>query len=125
VDGTQLAKALAERLSEVLPDGFSITSEGHNLWLDTPDGLGSSAWAGAVDRDPTDFALYPRAAWVVLSSIQDGVSLTLREFWPLVEVNEQHQLAMPGAKVVGDSLVLWYGSEDAPTIRFRPIKLTD
>ena len=125
VDGTQLAKVLAERLSEVLPDGFSITSEGHNLWLDAPDGFGNSAWAGAVDEDPTDFSLYPGAARVVLSSIQDGVSLTLREFWPLVQVDGRRQMAMPGAKVVGDSLVFWYGSEDAPAIRFRPIKLTD
>ena len=82
MDGTQLASALAERLAQVLPKGFSISSQGHELWLDTPDGFGNSAWAGAVDENPTDLSLYPGAAWVVLSSIQDGVSLTLREAWP-------------------------------------------
>jgi hypothetical protein len=125
MNGTRLARALAEQLAHVLPEGFSISSEGHSLYLAAPDGFGNSAWAGAVDEDPTDLALYPGAVWNVLSSVQDGVSLTLREFWPLVEVDEQHQMAMPGARVVGDSVVFWYGSEDAPAIRFRPIKLTD
>ena len=35
MDGTQLASALAERLAQVLPEGFSISSQGHWLWLDT------------------------------------------------------------------------------------------
>ena len=108
MDGTQLASALAERLAQVLPEGFSISSDGHELWLDTPDGHGNSAWAGGVDQDPTDFSLYSGAAWVVLSSIQDGVSVTLREPWPLMMVGSQHQMAMPGAKVVDGALELWY-----------------
>jgi hypothetical protein len=125
MDGTQLASALAERLAQVLPEGFSISSAGHELWLDTPDGFGNSAWAGAVDENPTDLSLYSGAAEVVLSSIQDGVSLTLREPWPLELVGRQHQMAMPGAKVVDGALELWYGNEDAPAIRFQPINLRD
>lgn len=125
MDGTRFAAALVERLALVLPKGFSISSEGHNLTLDTPDGLGNSAWAGAVDENPTDFALYPDAAWVVLSSIQDGVTLTLRECWPLIIVGGEHKMAMPGAKVAEDTLELWYGDEEAPVIRFPPIKLSE
>jgi hypothetical protein len=74
IDGTQLASALAERLAQVLPEGFSISSDGHDLWLDTPDGVGTSACAGAVDYNARDLALYAGAATTVLSSIQDGVS---------------------------------------------------
>jgi len=125
MNGTQLASALAERLAKVLPEGFSISSKGHDLWLDTPDGLGNSAWAGAVDEDPTDLSLYPGAASVVLSSIQDGVSVTLGDPWPLVMVGSSHQMAMPGAKVVDGVLELWYGDDDAPTIRFQPIELRE
>jgi hypothetical protein len=125
MDGTQLASALAERLAQVLPEGFSISSDGHDLWLDTPDGAGTSVWAGVVDHNPTDLSLYTSAADTVLSSIQDGVSVTLREPWPLVMVGGEHQMAMPGAKVVDEVLELWYGDEDAPAIRFQPIRLRD
>ena len=58
-----------------------------------------------------DLSLYTSAAWTVLSSIQDGVSVTLREPWPLGMVGSEHQMAMPGAKVVDDVLELWYGDE--------------
>ena len=40
-----------------------------------PDGVGTSAWAGVVDHNPMDLSLYTSAAWTVLSSIQDGVSV--------------------------------------------------
>jgi hypothetical protein len=125
MDGTQLASALAERLAQVLPQGFSISSTGYELWLDTPDGYGNSAWAGAVDQNPTDLALYSGAAWQVLNSIQDGVSVTLREPWLLEMVSGKRQMAMPDAKVVDGVLDLWYGQEDAPVIRLQPIKLRD
>ena len=123
MDGTQLASALAERLAQVLPEGFFVSSDGHDLWLDTPDGVGTSAWAGVVDHNPMDLSSYASAAWTVLSSIQDGVSVTLREPWPLVMVGREHQMAMPGAKVVDEVLQFWYGDEDAPAIRFQPIKI--
>ena len=108
MDGTELASALAERLAQVLPEGFSISAEGHELWLDTPDGYGNSAWAGAVDENPTDLSLYSDAAWQVLNSIQDGVSMTLRRPWPLMMVGSKRHMAMAGAKVVDGALELWY-----------------
>jgi len=51
--------------------------------------------------------------------------MTLREPWPLVMMGGEHQMAMPGAKVVDAVLELWYGDEDAPAIRIQPIKLRD
>jgi hypothetical protein len=125
MDGTQLASALAERLAQVLPEGFSISSMGHELWLDTPDGYGNSAWAAAVDENSTDLSLYSGAAENVLNSIQDGVSMTLRKPWPLEMVGGKRQMAMPGAKVIDGALELWYGKEDAPAIRLQPINLRD
>ena len=122
-NGTRLASALAERLAQVLPEGFSISSEGQWLWLDTPDGFGSSAWAGAVDENPTEVTLYSGAAETVLSSVQDGVTVTLRAPWPLVMVGGKHQMAMPGAKVVDGVLEMWYGNEETPVIRLEPIEL--
>jgi hypothetical protein len=62
--------------------------------------------------------LHPGAAWAVPSSVQDVVGLTLRECWPLVIVGGEHQMAMPGAKVVDGALELWYGNEDAPRFGF-------
>jgi len=116
--------ALVERLAEVLPPGFSITSNRSDLWLDTPDNVGCSAWAGGVDRDPTDLERYAGAAESVLSNIQDGVSETLKDPWPRLDAPGR-QMAMPGARLVGDTLTMWYGREEAPVLRLRPITLSE
>lgn len=120
--GIQLAAALAVRLAPVLPEGFSISAIGDNLWLDTPDGLGTNGWAGAVDQDPGSIDLLEGAAWTALSGVQDGVSVTLYEFWPMVD-GPGHEMALPGAKVIADQLHVWYGPEANPTILFEPIPL--
>jgi len=125
MDGTQLASALAERVAQVLPEGFSISSDGHELWLNTPDGYGNSAWTGGVDENPMDFSSYAGAAWVVLNSIQDGVSITLREPWPLMMVGRQHLMAIPGLR---SSMARWSCGTATRTRQpfgFPPIKLGD
>ena len=124
MDGTQLAKALADRLAEVLPPGFSVTADGTSLWLSTPDGLGTSAWTGGVDQNAADLDLYAGVAWVILSGVQDGVTVALREPWPSLG-GSVHQMALPGSRVVGDTLLCWYGMEEAPVISLAPIRLGD
>lgn len=121
---TELTQALAERLAEVLPPGFDISTEMDCVTLDAPDGFGMKVWLGAADEDPTDLSLLPGAVCNAMSSVQDNVSRTLREPWPRLDAPGR-QLALPGAKVAGHTLTFWYGSEDNPVIRFRPIALTD
>jgi hypothetical protein len=94
------------------------------LWLHTPDDVVCSAWAGGVDRNPTDPQRYADAVETVLSGIQDGVSETLRDPWPRQETSRL-EMAMPGARLVGDMLMIWYGREDAPVVRLRPPQIRE
>lgn len=94
------------------------------LWLDTPDDVGCSAWAGAIDEDPTDLERYAGAAENVLRSIQDAVSETLKSPWPRLDAPGL-EMAAPGARLVGDAVTMWYGREEAPVVRFHPIALRE
>ena len=119
----QFRSELALRLNEVLPEGFHATPGWDDIELDAPDGLGTSGWTGQVDRDPTNLDLYVAAGWNVLSSVQDCVAITLREVWPMETAEPEHRMGLPGSKVEGTVLYLWYGPEENPTLRLRPIEL--
>lgn len=80
-------------------------------------------WAGQVDRNPGNLDSYRDAGCNVLNCLQDNVAVTLREVWPLETAEPEHRMAMPGGKVEGTVLYLWYGPEENPTVRLRPIEL--
>jgi hypothetical protein len=114
---------VAAGLSEVLPEGFVASPTADGVWLHTPDHLGNLGWAGHIEQDPGNPEAFRDAAWNVLNSLQDGVCLTLREFWPMARDEPEHQMAMPGARLDGSTLHMWYGDEQAPTVRLRSLDL--
>lgn len=120
----QFRVELARRLNEVLPEGFHATPTRDGIYLETPDGLGTSGWTGQVDRDPANPDSYRDAGWNVLSSVQDCVAVTIREVWPMETTEPEHRMAYPGSKVEDTVLYIWYGPEENPTLRLRPIELT-
>jgi hypothetical protein len=123
--GPVFRRELAERLNEVLPDGFAASPTEDGVWLATPDGLGSEGWAGQIEQSPDDLEAFGAAAWTVLNSIQDGVCLTLHEWWPMSATAPRRDLPLPGTRVDGRVLRLWFGDEHAPTMQLRSIDLSD
>jgi hypothetical protein len=119
----EFRRALAASIAEILPAGFSAVSVEEGVWLETPDGLGTLGWAGHMDRDPTNLVLFRDAALIALSSIQDGVSMTTRDCWPRLRTTSKREMALPGARLDGTVLHMWYGSEEAPTVLLPPIEL--
>jgi hypothetical protein len=119
----QFRAGLSHRLNQILPDGFKTSPTEDGIWLDAPDGLGALGWAGHIDKDPSNFALYREAGVNVLSSLQDCVSMTLREFWPLAATEPEHRMAMPGGRIEGAVLYLWYGQEISPIVSLDSIDL--
>jgi hypothetical protein len=59
----------------------------------------------------------------LLSQIQDVVSETTTEPWPLVMTNGRRDMAGGQAAVVGDELLMWYGDRDAPVLRIPAVSL--
>ena len=121
----QFRAEFARRLNEVLPEGFHATPGSDDIELDAPDGLGTSGWTGLVDRDPANLESYIAAGWNVLSGFQDCVVMTLREGWPMETTTPEYRMAYPGSKVEGTVLYLWYGPEESPVVRLRPIDLVE
>lgn len=114
---------LSRRLNDILPNGFETSPTNDGVWLDAPDGYGTLGWAGHVDEDPSDLALYREAGVNALNGLQDCVAMTLHEFWPMAATEPEHRMAMPGGKVEGTALHLWYGDEGSPVVRLGPIEL--
>ena len=114
----QFRAELASRLNEVLPDGFHASASEPGVCLDAPDGLGTWTWAGQFEADPDNLALYRDAGCMLLDSLQDCVSVTLREVWPMAATEPEHRMATPGGKVEGTVLHLWCGDEESPALGF-------
>lgn len=120
-----LAAALADRLNQIVPDGFTVRSEGVsvNLYLDGQDLGGSPALELLADRDGRGAGEKIEAAvQAVLSDIQDRIIEARKGPWP--EVSQRGaDLPMPDSRVTGDELRLWFGDENAPVISVAPVAL--
>ena len=123
ITADQFRRELACRVNEVFPAGFQASPMGDGIWLDAPDGYGMLQWAGHIAEDPLDLDLYRQAGIRVLDGFQDCVSMTLREFWPMAATEPEHRMAMPGGKVEGTMLRLWYGDAANPVVSLRVIDL--
>jgi hypothetical protein len=118
------ARALVERLSPILPLGFSARAEGDFVAVDAPGGLGGgTALAGQLDQDDLTPQDYADAAWSVLSLAQDVVSETTTEPWPAA-IGPGRDLAEPGAQIAGGTIRLFFGAEDQPVLILPPIELS-
>jgi hypothetical protein len=119
----RFARDLAAALAASLPDGFTATAEGDVVTIETPSGDGAST---ALDLEPDaegDLDVYADAAESVLSLAQDIVCEALDATWP-GPPGAAVDLPIPGARVDGEVVRLWYGDEDAPVLRLRDVALS-
>ena len=123
ITADEFRQKLASRLNEVIPAGFQASPIEDGIWLDAPDGYGMLQWAGHMDEDPLDLDLYRQAGIRVLEGFQDCVSMTHREIWPMAATEPEHRMAMPGGKIGGTVLRLWYGDAASPVVSLGDIDL--
>ena len=120
---TRFAAAMAERLSEIVPPGFSVrVHSGVAIDILGPDGDDRHAGAEAVFLDLADgrspLELAQAAASAILSGAQDAVMELLAVQWPLTS---DGRWAAPGVATHQGRIEMWFGDETAPVLRLRSI----
>ena len=115
------ARELAAALAASLPDGFTAVADGPTLTIETPDGEGVTTALDLEGDDAGDVDAYADAAESVLSLAQDVVCEALDTTWPIGA--DAIDLPVPGARVDGTTLHLWYGDDDAPVLTLKAIEL--
>lgn len=121
----ELAAALAGRLNQIVPAGFTVRSEGVslNVYQDGRDLGGSPALEILADRDGRGVdEKIETAVRAVLSDVQDRIIDARKGPWP-EGFGRGADLPVPDARVTGDRLRLWFGDENAPVISVAPIAL--
>lgn len=116
------ARELAAALAASLPDGFTAVADGPTLTIETPDGEGVTTALDLEGDDAGDVDAYADAAESVLSLAQDVVCEALDATWPATTAASL-DLPIPGARVDGTTLQLWYGDDDAPVLTLKAIDL--
>lgn len=119
---TLFARELAAALAAGLPDGFTASADAETVTIETPDGDGVTTALDIDADDSGDFEIYAEAAEGVLSLAQDVVSEALDATWPAAD-GVSVDLPIPGTRVDGAAMQLWYGDEDAPVLRLKAIVL--
>jgi len=116
------ARELAAALAAGLPEGFSAAADDQMVTIEGPDGDGATTALDIETDDIGDFEVYAEAAEGVLSLAQDIVCEALDTSWPATSGGAV-DLPIPGARVDGVVMQLWYGDEDAPVLTLSAIPL--
>ncbi len=116
------ARELAATLAASLPEGFTASAEGELITIEPPDGIAVATALDIEADDSGDFEVYAEAAEGVLSLAQDVICESLDATWPAPDGGSV-DLPIPGARVDGAVMQLWYGDEDAPVLRLTAIVL--
>lgn len=119
---TDFARELAAALAASLPDGFTAEADGVLVTISAPDGTGAATVLDLEAEDADDRDAQADAAEAALSLAQDVVCEALDAPWPMA-AGTTVDLPIPGARVEGGSLRLWYGDDDAPVLTLRPVPL--
>jgi hypothetical protein len=122
----KLAHALAARLSAVLPPPYSARAADAAVAVFAGEQLcgilGAPSFLDDADDEPAETRI-ESIADAVLSGVQDYVADDSTEPWPREADGE---MAMPGARVDGAALHLWFGrDESAPAVALRPIQFSE
>ena len=122
----KLAAALAARLADVLPPPYSIRSSGAEVEVYARSEHVGGSPAASILEDEDGEAVgerAERAAWAVLSGIQDDVAVHGTVGWPL---DADHQMALPDVRSDSRRLYLWFGSSESDAVvALRPIELSE
>jgi len=124
VTAAHFARELAAVLAASLPEGFTATADGDAVTIETPEG-GAVTTALDIEADDIgDVDVYADAAESVLSLAQDVVCEALDATWP-TSGGAALDLPIPGARVEGTDLALWFGDEDAPVLTLGRVRLVE
>lgn len=118
----KFARELAAALAASLPEGFTCTADGDSITVETPSGEAVTTALDLDADDEGDAEVYADAAEGVLSLAQDVVSDALDATWPGPAVVTD-DLPVPGARVDGAVIRLWYGDEDSPVLALGAVTL--
>jgi hypothetical protein len=124
VSSRDLAVALADRLNDIVPPGFVVRAQDSDLVV-IHDGQVVGVSGGPTIMDNANAIMYPRenletAVRATLSGVQDYIAEATTEPWPGSGGTQPNS----DARVDDDRVQMWFGSEEAPLIRLRPIDLT-
>jgi hypothetical protein len=126
-----LARALARRLSSVMPPGISVTSRGGDVVVSDGRDSDGTGLVPLVDQPGDLEENITIAASAILNTVQDLVTLSLGRGWPASREAEPDtfesaaKLPLPSVEVKDRSLRLWYGEPDRPALELEPIDLAD
>lgn len=104
----ELARALARRLSAIVPPPVSVRTEGSSVVVLTDESvIGGSPAAEIADEidDRSSVERIASAASAVLSGVQDIVMRHLATQWPL---DSAGRAAMPYARIEGHQVVIGF-----------------
>ena len=118
----KFARELAAALAASLPEGFTCTADGDSITVETPSGEAVTTALDLDADDEGDAEVSAAAAEGVLSLAQDVVSDALDATWPGPAVVTD-DLPVPGARVDGAVIRLWYGDEDSPVLALGAVTL--
>lgn len=118
----KFARELAAALAASLPEGFTASADGDAITVETPSGEGVTTALDLDADDEGDPDVYADAAESVLSLAQDVVSDALDATWPGA-AGAADDLPIPGARVDGEVVRLWYGDEAAPVLDVGTVRL--
>ena len=59
----------------------------------------------------------------LMSEVQNIMSETTTEPWPIIVVNGHKDMALAGAVIEGDQLRMWYGERTAPALELPLVQL--
>lgn len=119
-----LLASLIERLRPILPTSVQVRSYGSRFDIaagGTSIGGGDIAWCFGDDRDPEESV--QTAAYSVLSTVQDVVSIELREPWPPADGRRGASMLAPIVEVRRGCLLLSYGANGVPIVELAPVLL--
>ena len=116
------AAELASRLNEVAPEGYTVNAENVTVVLRHHGAVVGSTEMAELVEDSENPDLLPEsletAARAILSNVQDWISDSSYQPWP----GERSQPA-PDAHATADRLEMWYGGQDHPVLKLRPLAL--
>jgi len=123
VSSHDLATELADRLNDIVPQGFVVQVRDSELVVMQGERVlgvsGAPVIMDSVDAIKNPHENLETAVRAALSGVQDFIAETTREPWPGSGGTQPN----PDARVDGDRVHLWFGSEEHPLVRLRPIDL--
>lgn len=117
-----LAVALASRLNEVAPDGFTVEAENTDVTVRHLGELvgrsGAARYLDAVEGNQSPVEAVERAARVILDTVRAYfVDISTRP-WP-----GERSGADPGVLISGSVLEMWFGDRSNPVLTLRALDL--